>query len=76
MEQRSASKHGGNVPNALISCQIYSYEADFQPRRCLFTGISYLLSSFIFEKYLLYLLLFGYPEREELKVRVRNENKQ
>ena len=33
----------------------------------LFTGISYLLSSFIFEKYLLYLLLFGYPEREELK---------
>ena len=38
MEQRTASKHGGNVPTALISCQIF-----IGPMLTLFTGICYLL---------------------------------
>ena len=38
MEQRTASKHGGNVPTALISCRIF-----IGPMLTLFTGIlSYL----------------------------------
>ena len=38
MEQRTASKHGGNVLTALISCQIF-----IGPMLTLFTGICYLL---------------------------------
>ena len=60
MEQRTASKQ---VPTALISCQIFTGPTRLAEAYFIYRN---LLPSFIFEKYLLYLLLFGH-EREELK---------
>ena len=60
MEQRTASKQVGNMPTALISCRIFiarTCEADFLPMLILITEI--LLLAFMFEKYLLYLLLLA-----------------
>ena len=71
MEQRTASKQVGNMPTALISCRIFiacTCEADFLPDA--YFNYRNLLLAFMFEKYLLYLLLFGRSELEELKGKV------